>query len=71
MTASIQSSIQCIPSRRVRLTTRLLGYLQIARQRRQLGKLDDHILCDIGVSRHEAMTEANKAPWDVPGHWTQ
>ncbi|WP_106744859.1 DUF1127 domain-containing protein [Yoonia maritima] len=70
MTVSVQSNIQCTPSQRRRITLRLREYLHIARQRHQLRRLDDHMLRDIGVSRHEAITEANKAPWDVPNHWT-
>jgi len=41
----------------------------MARQRRQLAALDDHMLCDIGVCRKEAAIESAKAPWDVPATW--
>lgn len=41
----------------------------VAHQRRGLRALDDHILKDIGVSRHEAIYEGRKSPWNVPNHW--
>lgn len=33
------------------------------RQRRQLATLDDRMLCDIGISRSEALAEARKPCW--------
>ena len=39
------------------------------RQRRALARLDDAALQDIGISRAEALTEASRPAWDVPGHW--
>jgi uncharacterized protein YjiS (DUF1127 family) len=41
----------------------------MARSRRDLRRLDDHLLRDIGLTRHEAETEAARAPWDAPQHW--
>jgi uncharacterized protein YjiS (DUF1127 family) len=41
----------------------------IARSRRALRRLDDHLLRDIGLTRHEAETEAARTPWDAPLHW--
>ncbi len=41
----------------------------IIQSRRALRRLDEHILRDIGLTRHEAETEAFRAPWDVPPHW--
>lgn len=43
--------------------------LAVARQRRALRNLDDHQLADIGLSRKQAQTEADRRPWDVPAHW--
>jgi uncharacterized protein YjiS (DUF1127 family) len=40
-----------------------------ARSRRDLLRLDDRLLDDIGLSRHEAEAEASRAPWDAPLHW--
>ena len=34
-----------------------------ARQRRQLARLDDRMLGDIGLSRSDVDTEFRKAPW--------
>jgi uncharacterized protein YjiS (DUF1127 family) len=33
--------------------------------RRYLAEMDDRMLKDIGVSRGDALFEANRAPWDV------
>jgi len=41
----------------------------LRRTRRRLAELDDHLLRDIGVSRAEALTEANRKGWDAPDHW--
>ena len=39
------------------------------RQRRHLAALDDAALCDIGLTRTEALREARRPLWDVPQHW--
>ena len=44
--------------------------LGVAAQRRKLADLDDALLRDIGVSRHEALAESRKPLWDVPTGWT-
>lgn len=41
----------------------------LRRARRRLAELDDHLLRDIGVSRAEALTEADRKGWDAPDHW--
>ncbi|WP_232829362.1 DUF1127 domain-containing protein [Tropicimonas sp. IMCC34043] len=41
----------------------------LARQRRELAMMDDHMLQDIGVSRFEAESEATRPLWDVPHFW--
>ncbi|MBO1075563.1 DUF1127 domain-containing protein [Roseomonas marmotae] len=33
--------------------------------RLQLQELDEHLLRDIGVTRHGAQREARRAPWDI------
>lgn len=44
----------------------LLGaWYERARQRRHLGRLDDRLLADIGVSRAAAAHEAAKQPWEA------
>lgn len=42
---------------------RVLTWSERARQRRQLMQFDDHLLRDIGISRSEAITEADKPFW--------
>lgn len=39
------------------------------RQRRHLARLDDAALTDIGVTRAEALREADRPLWDVPAAW--
>ena len=39
---------------------------EVARQRRQLLRLDDRMLKDIGASRADAVREGTRAWWDVP-----
>jgi uncharacterized protein YjiS (DUF1127 family) len=41
----------------------------LVQSRRALQRLDEHLLRDIGLTRHEAETEASRAPWDAPSHW--
>ena len=49
---------------------RLLTYLRAAlaahRQRQFLARLDDRTLMDIGLTRGQAMDEAQRPIWDVP-----
>lgn len=46
-----------------------LDLLALWRQRRQLARLDARMLSDIGVTRDEAVREADRAIWDAPDHW--
>jgi uncharacterized protein YjiS (DUF1127 family) len=57
------------PSVLARLHARLLGAAALARSRRSLGRLDDHILRDIGLTRDQAEAEAERPSWDPPRHW--
>ena len=41
--------------------------LRAAATRRQLAEMDDRMLKDIGITRAEALEEANRAPWDLGG----
>lgn len=52
-----------------RLPARLLAAFALARSRHDLRKLDDRLLRDIGLTRAEALSEAERAPWDAPAHW--
>lgn len=47
----------------------LRDMIALSRQRRQLRALDDHMLADIGISRIEAVAEAQKPVWNAPRHW--
>lgn len=65
-------SITAIWSRAIR-PFRFLGKARqmgnVRQSRRALLRLDEHLLHDIGLTRHEAETEAFRPPWDVPPHW--
>ena len=39
------------------------------RQRAQLARLDANLLADIGLTAHQAATEASRSAWDVPSNW--
>ena len=43
---------------------RLLECVERGRQRRQLLRLDDRLLNDIGITREQALIEANKPCWE-------
>ncbi|WP_204115717.1 DUF1127 domain-containing protein [Shimia biformata] len=47
----------------------LRALFALARQRRQLARLDDAALKDMGITRADARREAQRAAWDVPSHW--
>ena len=48
---------------------KLFAMVAVARQRRQLLQLDDHLLRDIGLQRKDAVEESKSALWNVPNHW--
>ena len=48
---------------------RIRQMVALATQRRNLARLDDHLLSDIGLTRHQARQEAQKKAWDVPASW--
>ncbi len=52
----------------LRVARYFLTCLDVARQRRQLLALDDRALKDIGISRTDALREANGFFWDIPEH---
>lgn len=43
----------------------LSAMLRAAITRRQLAEMDDRMLKDIGISRLDALTEADRLPWDL------
>lgn len=52
-----------------RLFSRLRTAEALAKSRRRLARLDDHLLRDIGLTRTEAEAEAERSAWDSPLHW--
>ena len=50
-------------------TPSLRAMLAMARQRRQLAALGASRLDDLGLSREQALTEAQRPFWDAPGAW--
>ncbi len=50
----------------VRFAHYFLTSLDVARQRKQLLTLDERTLKDIGISRTDALREANRHFWDIP-----
>ena len=67
----MSSPLLALPLARLRRANpfRLQGALHLSRSRRALLRLDDHLLADIGLTRAEALAEADRAPWDAPAHW--
>lgn len=41
----------------------------LRRSRAALGRLEPHLLRDIGLSAPEAQAEAERTAWDVAPHW--
>ncbi len=39
--------------------------MTVVETRLQLQELDDRMLRDIGITRHGALREASRAPWDI------
>jgi uncharacterized protein YjiS (DUF1127 family) len=74
MKGSIMRS-QLLPSRTapkpglLGLFRALQARLALKRARNRLAMLDDHLLCDIGLSRSDAQAEAQRPLWDAPSHW--
>ena len=66
--ALLRATPSAHPSRRPFLL-RLRQMLALSRSRRDLARLDDHLLRDIGLSSSEAEAEASRRDWDVPPHW--
>ena len=41
----------------------------LARQRRDLARLDDHLRRDIGLDEAEFEVEISRPVWDIPSWW--
>jgi uncharacterized protein YjiS (DUF1127 family) len=52
-----------------RLLRHLFRVVEVTRSRRALGRLDERLLRDIGLTPHAAEVEASRTPWDPPLHW--
>ena len=52
-----------------RLLTLLRTALAARHQRQFLARLDDRTLADIGLTRDQALTEADRPLWDIPSNW--
>ena len=52
-----------------RVSPHLRRLAALRRQRNALSHLEDYMLDDIGVSRREAESEAERPIWDVPTSW--
>ncbi len=50
----------------VRFAHYFMTGLEVARQRRRLLALDENTLKDIGISRIDALREADRNFWDIP-----
>lgn len=48
---------------------RLLAAMRLYRQRRDLSRLSETRLRDIGLDHAEARAEARRPVWDVPSNW--
>ena len=68
MTSLTLRSTACTPPT-PSLLSRFTQARTVARQRKVLANLEDHILDDIGISRAQATREAARPAWDVPSHW--
>lgn len=58
----------CAP-KPVSLITRLAHMLRTKQQRAVLARLDDAQLCDLGLTRAQALAESKRPLWDVPANW--
>jgi uncharacterized protein YjiS (DUF1127 family) len=67
MTAArtIRAAARTLP-RRLGVLARVLGWLDLATQRRHLAELDERMLRDIGLRREDALAEARRPFWDAP-----
>lgn len=52
-----------------RLLARVTTVLALRRQRAALAALPEAMLTDIGLTREEALNEAQRPLWDVPARW--
>lgn len=53
----------------LRVVVTIVAWEELRKTRKSLGKLDDHILRDIGLTRAQAKAEARRSVWDAAPHW--
>jgi len=46
-----------------------MSAISVHRQRARLAQLDEDALRDIGLTRAQALQEAQRRFWDAPRHW--
>lgn len=51
------------------ILARLLEVLAVHHSRRRLADMDAHTLRDIGITRDQALAEADRRAWDVAPTW--
>ncbi|NTT86108.1 DUF1127 domain-containing protein [Tabrizicola fusiformis] len=74
MFASLHTSDYAIGHMPLRGTPRRLlagisTALAVRRQRAELARLPETLLADLGLTRAEALAEAQRPLWDVPARW--
>lgn len=45
--------------------------IAVRRQRVALAQAPDHLLKDMGLTREDALAEADRPVWDVPANWLE
>ena len=61
-----------LPTRaRPAILATILKAASIWRERKQLKKLDDHLLCDLGLTRTDVVVETKRPVWDAPNRWVR
>ena len=68
ITSSVHLPPAAIPRARFHFTDladRVLTWVEVTRQRRQLASLDNRMLSDIGFSRADVAREIDRPFWDV------
>lgn len=58
-----------VSKRRPGILKTVTNMAQLYKERRALASLDAAALADIGVSRQEAASEAQRPVWDAPNYW--
>ena len=70
-TKSAPASAEAVKKMFFKVRIWLVNAAAVARSRQHLRNLDRSQLDDIDVSRHDALIEANRAYWDIPGGWPE